>query len=253
MKKNLGSAVIEACVTIPLFLFFMLFIIYVYRMMYVDAHIHQSLAEASIYCAERCYFEERMLSADSENDGAMGSALINTGLIFAQFRKYMGEDPLVEQVVAGGKNGVIITVVPDSENRKVFVAKADYMTSINIPILCDYYFPRSLKIKQKAFLGYDSEDKIDADDIYVYVTPNESVYHISRGCTHLNRTVRQVSGHSGYPPCSFCVKEDKARVYVTDNGEAYHNDTNCLGLKRTVTRVKKSSVAGLRPCSRCGR
>lgn len=253
MNKNRGSAVVEVCVTIPLFLFFMLFIIHVYRMMYVDAHIHQGLAEAAIYCAEQCYLEDRMLSTAEENNGKTEATLINTGLVYMQFLKYMGDDPLLDQVVVGGKNGVIITVLPDTYNRKVFIAKADYSTRINIPILCNYYLPRSLKIKQKAFLGYDDEDRLDNDDIYVYVTPNESVYHSDRGCSHLKRTVREVSGHSGYTPCSFCVEENNERVYVTDNGGAYHNDPKCLGLKRTVMRVKKSSVAMLKPCSRCGR
>ena len=30
-------------------------------MIYVDAHIHQSLCEASIYYAQKCYAEEKML------------------------------------------------------------------------------------------------------------------------------------------------------------------------------------------------
>ena len=302
-RRNEGSAVVEACVVIPLFLFFMLFIIYLYRMIYVDAHIHQCLCEAAVYCAKRCYLEDRLMKEgeggntggkaavtdtaaplqDGGNDIGTGGLLtaepgiytegsssagsgesteglslaelgVSTGIIYAQFNKYMGNDPMVKQVVAGGQKGILITVEADEADRNTFVAKASYMTKIDVPIFGSFMFPRSNEVKQKAFLGYSSEDGVDEDESYVYVTPNESVYHVSRSCSHLKRSVRAVSGHGGYEPCKFCGKEETGgQVYVTENGDAYHCNLKCLGLKRTVKRVRKKTVAGLRVCSLCGR
>ena len=280
-KHNNGQAVVEACIVIPLFLFFMLFVIYLYRMIYVDAHIHQSLCEAAVYSAKRCYLEDRLLpdgktgSDDTDKTNALdgvkaaqepeqsvmnADALspaelgVSTGIIYAQFNKYMGKDPIVKQVVAGGQKGIVITVTPDKKDRKVFVVKASYMTKLDVPVFGSFVFPRSNEVKQKAFLGYSSEEAVPDDETYVYITPNESVYHVSRGCSHLTRSVRKITGHAGYEACSFCGKEgDGNGVYVTDNGEAYHCNPECLGLKRTVKRVKKKDVSGLSVCSRCGR
>ena len=258
-EVNRGAAVVEACVVIPLFLFMMLFVIYMYRMIFVDAHIHQCLAEASVYCAERCYLEEKLMSTSGDegslaNQQAGSNSLVNTGIIYTQFRKYIGDDEYVEQVVAGGKNGVIITVEADNENKKIFTAKATYYTELKLPVLGTFRMRRSNEIKEKAFLGYSAEEAGDDRDAYVYITPNESVYHVDRSCTHLNISVRTRTGHGNYAPCSFCGKKKSGtKVYVTDNGNAYHYNSNCLGLKRTVMRVKKSEVAGLKVCSRCGR
>ena len=261
--KNAGSAVIEACLVIPLFLLLMLFVIYLYRMLYVDAHIHQSLCEASVYCAKRCYLEDRLLQTDQSSKGEAITASgelsatelsLTTGIVYARFNEYMGSDPMVKRVVAGGQKGIIVTVTKDVEDGKVFITKASYMTRLDLPIFGSFMIPRSLSVKQKAFVGVGREDMPDDEDIYVYITPNESVYHVSRSCSHLTRTVRSVSEHKGYEPCSFCGKEgDGAQVYVTDSGDSYHYNLNCLGLKRTVMRVKKRDVAGLGVCSRCGR
>ena len=254
MKNNRGAAVIEACITIPFFLFFMLFVIYVYRMFYADAHIHQCLAEASVYYAQRCYLEDKLVSAkDGKKGKNISVALAGTAVINSQFRKYLGDDVCAEQVVAGGKNGIVITVLPDENDDKVFVAHARYMNRIDIPLLCKFAIPRVVSIKQKAFLGYEPVDE-DSDDVYVYITPNEEVYHLSRNCSHLKRDIHEKSGSAGGAPCSFCARGKRnGKVYVTDSGEVFHNDSNCLGLKRTVIRVKKKTVSNLGPCTRCGK
>ena len=257
MKRiNIGSSVVEACIVIPLFLLFMLYIIHIYRMFYVDAHIHQCLVEACVYYAERCYLEDKLVDNATDNNGdsdGTNIALAGTAVINVQLRKYMGEDQVASQVIAGGKNGIIVTVLPDKNNRKIFLAKASYMNMIKIPILGTFKVPRTVTVRQKAFLGYDRNEEGETDE-YVYITPNEAVYHLSRDCSHLKRVVLERSGHTGYAACSFCVKENESgKVYITDNGEVYHNNPKCLGLKRTINRVKKSTVSGLMPCTRCGR
>lgn len=242
-NNNYGSATVEACVIVPVFLFFLLEISYIFMMVMADAHIHQSLAEASIYGAQYCYLEDRISSA----------SILNTVVINKQFRTYLGEDSMVDKVVAGGKNGIVITAVPEIDNPKVFNVRADYVFQISVPVLGSHYIKRSEYIKQKAYLGYSKEDAVKDLDIYVYITPNQSVYHLSRSCTHLALKVRTRSGHGSYPPCGFCGKDEYiGTVYVAESGTVYHNNPRCIGLKRTVSRVKKSSVAGLGPCSRCG-
>lgn len=258
--NNRGSATVESCVIVPIFLFFLLGISYMFMLIMTDAHIHQSLAEASIYGAQYCYFEDRLSSGAGIMDtvGESGSSaaktVLNTAVIYKQFRTYLGADTMVERIVSGGVNGIIITAIPDNENPKVFIARADYIVKLNIPVLGDRIKKRAVSVKQKACLGFTGEEAIDDSDVYVYITPNQSVYHVSRSCTHLSLKVRTYSGHGDYPPCSFCGNDETSgAVYIAENGTVYHNNVHCLGLKRTVSRVKKSSVAGLKPCSRCGK
>ena len=257
VQHNRGSATVEACVVVPLFLFFLLYISLLFMMIMADAHIHQSLAEAAIYGAQYGYLEDRLLKIKQDNGdvGETGSkAIINSILINKQFRSYLGDDKTVEKTVAGGKNGIIITAIPDGDNRKVFTARADYAFKITVPLLGSRYVKRTELIKQKAFLGYSSDESASNEDIYVYVTPNESVYHSSRSCTHLSLKVFSRSSTGGYPPCGFCGKDDLGRcVYIAESGRVYHNNPHCTGLKRTVSRVKLDSISGLSPCSRCGK
>lgn len=247
MNRNRGSTTVEACIVVPLFLFFMLAITYMGMMLMADAHIHQSLAEAAIYGAQYCYLEERMLGE--------GSSIVNMAIINSRFRTYLGDDKTVDKIVAGGRNGIIVTAISDTDNRKIFHAKASYVVRIPVPIIGSFQTVRTDEVRQKAFLGYDKSETDTDNDTYVYITPNESVYHMSRGCSHLNRKVTTRESHGNYPPCSFCGKKDNGsgKVYIAENGDVYHYDSHCLGLKRTVMRVKKSSVSGLGPCSICGR
>ncbi len=99
----------------------------------------------------------------------------------------------------------------------------------------------------------------------VYITPEGSVYHKNRDCTHLRLSVRQIasgtlegernSAGGRYTPCEYCVRRGQtgATVYVTDYGASYHNNRNCQGLKRTVMAVPLSQVGGRPGCSRCSR
>lgn len=245
--SNKGSATVEACIVVPLFLFFMLFVFNIGAMIYADFCIHQSLCDAAVYSSKYCYLESRIRKSDDVS-------VICTGVLYTSFCKYLKDEKLVDKAVVGGRRGIVVTALPDETDNKVFIANATFVNHISVPLLGSFSMPRTIKVKQKAFLGYGQEDESDAD-YYVYVTPNESVYHLSRGCSHLNISVQERSGHGHMKPCAFCKnkKTDSGKVYVAKTGDVYHTNPDCLGLKRTVMRVRKSSVAGLLPCSRCGR
>lgn len=235
---------------VPLFLFFMLSISGIFMLLMAEAHIHQSLAEASGYAAQYSYLEKRI----SEKSGENLKNIVDLSILAKQFNAYLGDDFYVEKMISNGKNGIILTVAKDKDNKKIFIAKAGYQAGINIPFLGEFQIPLSNEIKQKAFLGYSKEEKSEQ---YVYVTPEQSVYHMRRSCTHLSLSIqKRNSSHKGnYQPCGFCGKSsnDKGYIYVTRTGNVYHYRAECSGLKRTVKRIKMKEVAGLGPCSRCGR
>lgn len=243
-NKNRGVVTVEACFVVPVFLFFMLSLGNLFMLLMAEAHIHQSLAEASDYVAEYSYLEYK-----TENSGVIDLVLLNT-----QFRKYLDDDFYVGHTVKNKENGILITVKNDKDNPKIFHAAAIYLAGMDLPFFGKFYITLKDEIKQKRFLGYSPEEK---SDTYVYVTPEQSVYHVSRGCTHLSLQYGSKSSKEKdqYTPCHFCGDRDNdtGKIYVSRTTNVYHCKETCSGLKRTVKRIKKEEAAGLLPCSRCGR
>lgn len=121
------------------------------------------------------------------------------------------------------------------------------------------------KVVVRSWVGYTGEAFQDGDrGEIVYITPEGSVYHKDRDCSHLRLSVRQIasaglegernSSGGRYTPCEYCVRKGQPgmTVYVTDYGTSYHNSRSCQGLKRTVMAVPLSQ-AGRPGCSRCSR
>lgn len=268
-RKHTGSITVEACLVIPLFLFFMLAMADIIMLLLAEAHIHQSLAEAAGYTAQYAYLEDgintgrkkRAVSegkpvSNQDTSKAKGGTekIVNFAILVTRFQKYLGDDYYVERMISGGKGGIILSIKEDVENPKIFVAKAGYCGRFKVPLLGEITVPLTNQIKQKAFVGYSEEEQ--EVDTYVYITPEQSVYHTTRNCTHLSLSVRSAAGSqkNNYTPCSFCGrrKNTTGKIYISRTGNVYHNNPNCSGLKRTVKRVKKKEAGGLGPCSRCG-
>lgn len=249
-ERNKGYITVEVCLVVPLFLFFMLSISGIFMLLMAEAHIHQSLAEAAGYTAQYAYLEKKLL----KNEGEYIENIGNQAILVKQFHTYLGNDFYVEKMVLNGAEGIILTISKDKKNKKIFIAKARYLAGINLPILGDLKISLSNEIRQKAFWGYSREEK---GDCYVYVTPEQSVYHTRRSCTHLSLSVqKKKNGQKGnYAPCGLCGKpsNDKGSIYVSRTGNVYHYRAECSGLKRIVKRIKIEEAAGLGPCSRCGR
>ncbi len=274
-EKNIGSVTVEACLIVPLFLFFMLANADIFMFFMAEAHIHQSLAEAAGYVAQYAYLEERIKmhgaggaidnnqqdlektngNLASQKEESFPKTLVRSTMLIKKFREYLGNDIFVEKMIAGGKNGIVLSIKTDTDNPKIFLVKARYRGVFYVPLLGTMTISHSNQVKQKAFLGYSKEEW--EMDTYVYVTPEQSVYHLRRSCTHLALSIHSVasSRRRNYVPCSFCEKKSSSNgmIYLTRTTNVYHNDRGCSGLKRSVKRVKKSQVKGLGPCLRCGK
>lgn len=113
----------------------------------------------------------------------------------------------------------------------------------------------------------DAECAADAEktmEELVYVTDNESVYHIHGNCSYLKLSIYSVSEKglaserneygSKYKPCEKCCSSTQTGsfFFVSNSGEKYHTSRECSGLTRRVRLVPKKEVPHLNPCSRCG-
>lgn len=110
--------------------------------------------------------------------------------------------------------------------------------------------------------GFDPAEG-EGDGGIVYVTENGSVYHTSLSCTYIRLSIhtaqvsalgglRSESGHKYYP-CESCGDEISGVFYYTDYGTRAHSSLSCSRLKRTVkTLTREEAVKKYRPCSKCG-
>ena len=110
----------------------------------------------------------------------------------------------------------------------------------------------------RAWIGFTELGDVET---YVYITPQGSVYHLYRDCTHLELSIRGVSMELAkrvkndygqkYRECELCDEEFGGFVYITSEGDCYHSERNCSGLKRTIRQVALTSVSGRAVCERC--
>lgn len=247
-KHNSGSVTVEACFTIPLFLFFFMGIASIIMIFFAECHIHQSLADAGEVISKYYYQQQNLW--DTEDFPSIYPTLLKK-----EFENTLGDDFYVSRIVDGGRDGIHLLYKTDDKNPKIFYINACYFVNFSVPVFGRFRIQRTVTVKQKGFVGYTrGEEEIDP---YVYITPHQAVYHCSRNCTHLSLSVRALdsSNRSIYEPCRFCRYDnnESGTIYVARTSNLYHENRNCSGLKRTVTRVKKSSVLGLPPCERCGR
>ena len=116
----------------------------------------------------------------------------------------------------------------------------------------------SVRAVCRAWIGFT---QLETEEVYVYITPTGSVYHLFRDCTHLNLSIDKVvfaqalilknEYGEGYRKCELCKESYGALVYITKEGNCYHSQKDCSGLKRTVQTIALSKVQGRDCCLRC--
>ena len=174
------------------------------------------------------------------------------------FLQYASAADLKLQAAAEAKKvGIVWGTAADSPQGNIVIYKSG-----NSKMLWELPFVTEMKIEEKAvcraWIGFT---ELETEEIYVYITPEGSVYHLYRDCTHLNLSIELVSfekarssknqyGES-YRECKVCDAPYGFMVYITREGNCYHSERNCSGLKRTVRQVPMSEVEGRNGCIRC--
>ncbi|NBH13455.1 pilus assembly protein [Lachnospiraceae bacterium] len=237
-----GSFTIEAALTLPVFLFAAAMILSLFLIMQVQYTVENAL--------DRAVADTALLGELSEKQVEN----LTKAAFYKELMKQNCQLSLVQGQIAGFS----------WKGTAVDSAYIDVLLTYRLKFPINCFGKRTMKVlkgrrmhrwsgEQRAGSGGDKEG-------WVFITPNQSVYHNSRTCSHLKLSIKtqKVSQWDNikklYGPCGHCTRGQKRGtvVYLTKEGGCYHYRIDCSGLKRTVYMIKKKEAGNKRPCSRCG-
>lgn len=269
-----ASLTLEAALSLPLFLFFLLAVMSFLMMLNVQMHVQDSMEDLSRRMGKAAYLMERgdaILSGGELDPDSM--ALAQAGINSVSIQMMLAADKGLGTVldgsrVRGGRGGLYTYASGYDAGTGILdmVVSYDY----DIPWLPGFF--GDLRVVQRArshvwtgdSLKKHGGDGTDAHQI-VYVTETGTVYHTSPDCNYLDLSIHGVSAGqvkglrnaSGarYQPCEDCARSGAAAgtVYITDYGTSWHNSLGCSGLKRTIREVDLEELGGMRMCTKCAK
>lgn len=240
-----GSLTVEAAVILPLMMGFFVLILFLFRVLFVQAAIDEALLIVGRGVAvESCFMDsDTALYISAE-------ALLKTALL---------EDVDVERYVVGGVLGV--SLIGSDFSGKDIELTANYLVKFPIQLFGE----SGIWLTSQNYFGKWVGDLYTdtGEEEWVYITETGTVYHKDTSCRSLDLSIQEgilaemseLRGSNGqrYYACDRCVNtlEDNTPVYYTDYGRLYHESLECSALKRTILRVLLSQVGERPPCSFC--
>ena len=236
----------SAAFAIPLFVFAILCLVYLFEMNAIGLYINSATTHASKRVSED------VITFDFLSQSRLKSNIVDL----------VGVERIERSIILGGTRGISVRgshYCSDSEEMEI---KVEYTMTLPIRTFGLLEGKGAVELRVKPWLGYLSPGDKPEDGQIVYITETGTVYHTNYSCTHLKLSIQFVPaftveglrnvGGGKYHPCNRCVHGNSmAGVYITDHGTNFHNSLNCSGLKRTIRAVEKSSILGMRGCSRC--
>ncbi len=249
-RRN-ASFLIETMVVLPLFVCFMVFLLFHFRVMEVQSDVGQALSYTARFMAASAYRED-----DTSGNGNFVNMTEATILFQAKLSEYGCPDRFIQL----GRIGISLAE-SDLDGRDI---KLSAVYNVKLPV--SVFGIKSYTITQNAvsakWIG-DRSLTVADEDRWVYITPNGRAYHTRTDCPYLDLTIRAVSwtdlltmrNKSGgsYKECETCGREASLfqLIYITDYGDRYHSSLTCSGLKRTILMVKPSEVGDRHACPKC--
>ena len=244
-KSLKASLTIEAAVILPLFFMGMVALICVMDLQRIKTEVNVSLNES---------VKELGMYAFALGEGESPIGEIDDALCMAYAQGKLKSD-----------SNVRLNTLKSSYNNHMIELWVSGSYQLPVAIIPIPRLPLQSRVRVHDWTGYSGEgagENASEYDTLVYVTPNQSVYHTSAACTHLDlsitpTTTSQVGAKRNenggkYHECSHCIGDGySGTIYITKTGDRYHASLKCQGLKRGIELVSKESVSGLRECIRC--
>ena len=241
-----GSITVEAALSVPIFFFAVVCLIYFIEIHNVQTTIRAAAVHASKICTE---------------DTALVPVL-NTSKLESEIVRSIGAKRLENSIVSGGSKGIQCAGSYCNPNGNELNVVVRY--GIRLPFLQFGNLSAEYKEEMKfsSWNGFQKKGLESGDEQIVYITKTGLVYHEDYQCTYLQLSVRFIpyadldgilnEDGGRYYKCDKCVHGSAmAGVYITNTGGKYHNSLTCGGLNRTIYGVQKSRVIGRGGCSRC--
>lgn len=269
-----GSMTVEAAVVLPLFIFFMMNILFVLDMIRLQSNMTAALQQAGNRVCEYAFYTEyaevggrnavsMIGSADSGAGHAVSAGLSET-FVRGQVNAYLGN--MRRHSCLDGPISYLGSDIMSSSEGDIVRIVASYRVRPFFRVMGVPDFQMQNRYYGHAWTGYDVEHAVqdtDDSDTTVYVTQYGTVFHRNRSCSYLNPSVSYMPGavretarnRSGgkYYRCPICKPTSFGSCLVTRDGDRYHSRASCPALKRTVRSMPLSEAAGhYAPCSKCG-
>ena len=238
-----GSFTLEAAVVIPIAAFCLASILFLFRIIQVQAAVDEAL----FYAGRKVAVESSITDSNA--------ALFLSAVVY--FLRILEEYECIEDYVEYGSPG--ISLLNSDFSGEDILLRAEYQMKCPISF---FGFGKVYLWQQNSFKKWTGEGAVSVGD-YVYVSKTGEVYHASSDCRGIRISVKQTSmsqietirGGDGqkYYPCSYCIEDigPKGMVYYTEYGTLYHGEISCSALKRTVTKIPLAEVGDRRKCSYC--
>ncbi len=240
-----ASMTVEAAVILPLFVGFMVVLMFYFRMMQVQLGVEQAMA-----------YTARITAASSRETGEHISKT-KVRLLFAGALK---REKVPLKYVDGGMAGISVSKSDFTEKEIIF--RTSYKMTLPVGFFGKLTHGVRQEVSARKWTGWIEEDDLKADEAYVYVTETGRAYHKSRDCAYLDLSIHAISSldlhrkrnknGERYRKCSSCCKKGKkAAYYITDYGVLYHGSISCKNLKRTVYLIPIEKVGKRHGCGKC--
>ena len=267
MRKKAGASLsLEAAVSLPLFLLFMMAIISFLMILGLQVRIQAAMEETARSIGKKAYLLEQAGAPEEELEGLMNAG-INSATVKAFLFTAPGlTDALNRSRIIGGAGGLYTHATTYDAGSSILdiVVSYDY----SVPWLPGYFSTLRMVQRMRCHvwvgepLDREASRSADTDAASVYVTPTGSVYHLSPDCHYLDLSIRSVSyievdgmrnaDGAKYYRCEECASSGHpASVYITSYGDTWHESLTCSKLKRTVMEKDLSEVGDMRVCTKC--
>ncbi len=281
-----ASMTLEAALVLPVFIFFMANVLYIFEMIRLQSNMLSALHETGTRMAEYAYFYRYGLSdlAVLGNDGIPGgggdmsvtpgdaasiaiSLIMSEGYVRSEVSKFLGDGYLSHSCLEGGSGGISYLRSSILAGDDMIRLVADYRVKPFIPMGNLEGFSLQSRFVAHAWVGFDEGgdggSSGSEDEPIVFITPTGTVYHKTRQCTYLKPSIEVIpaellgsarnNGGGKYYPCEQCRPSRSGLVVITTEGNRYHSSSSCSSIKRTVLEVPLSSVKDhMKACSKCG-
>lgn len=238
-----GSLTVEASLVLPLFVFAILSILYVNKLLLFEEKVQWAMTRVG-----REALVEQAVTEKNE--------VVNVLYLTGKMNLYIPKEcPRVS----------LARSTYDKDTGDICVI-ADYCANIPFPLISRKVFHFTEEMRTRSFCGVKTRAvEEQEDDRIVYVTRTGQVYHRDLNCTYLKLSISQVKrsdidnlrSESGakYYPCESCISGElrpNNDVFICNYGNRYHTSRSCRRIKRSIQEIALSQVGGRLPCSKCG-